>query len=427
MINPKTLSSSITRIAKEKGLPFEKVEEALNIALAAAYKKQYGKKGENIKAKFNLETGDISFSKILLVVNENMIENENEKEKNKNNSEEKKEKIRFNPERHILLEEAQKINPKIKVGEELIIPLEEHHDFGRIAAQTAKQVILQKIREFEKDFIKEEFKKKEGNIVSGLIQKIERGNIYVDLGKVSGVMFPNESIPGEHYRIGQRMRFLVLAVQDQKGGPFIVLSRSHPDFVKKLFEIEVPEIAEGIVEIKEIAREPGYRTKIAVFSNEENLDPIGSCIGQRGMRVMAVTSELGQERIDVIKWDPDSAKFIANALSPAKIISVELLPKREAKVLVDENQLSLALGKSGQNVRLAAKLTSFKIEVNSLKEEKEKKNKEDEERRKKENSSENKIKNETEEENKEYIENNKKNNEDEDEKEEQENSEQKKD
>jgi len=359
MINLKSLSSAINHIAKEKGLPAEKIKEALEIALGSAYKKQYCQKGENIRAKFNPETGEISFSKILLVVDKDIL---------------KQEEIKFNPERHILLEEAQKINPQIKPNEELIIPLhgpkQGYKEFGRIAAQTAKQVILQKIREFEKDFIREEFKKKEGNIVSGIIQKIERGNVYVDLGRTTGIMFSNETIPNEHYRIGQRMRFLVLAVQDEKKALSIILSRAHPDFVRKLFEIEVPEIGQGIVEIKEIAREPGYRTKMAVLSKEENLDPIGSCIGQRGMRVMAVTSELGQEKIDIIKWDADPVKFIANALSPARVVSVEILPKREAKVLVEEDQLSLALGKGGQNVRLTAKLTGFKIEVASLKEQK---------------------------------------------------------
>lgn len=201
--------------------------------------------------------------------------------------------------------------------------------------------------------------------MSGIIQRFERGNVYVDLGRAVGVMFPNESIPGEYYKNGERLRFYILAVQAEGRAPGIVLSRAHPKFVSKLFEMEVPEIADKVVEIKAIAREPGSRTKMAVYSNVEGVDPVGSCVGQRGTRVMAVNSELGQEKLDIIEWSEDPAKFIANSISPAKAKAVEIFPRREARVLVSEDQLSLAIGKGGQNVRLGAKLTGWKIDVRS--------------------------------------------------------------
>jgi len=213
--------------------------------------------------------------------------------------------------------------------------------------------------------VKKEYIGKEGEIVSGTVQRVERGNIYVDLGRASGIMFYTESIPGEHYRIGERLKFYLLAVQDETRVPGLILSRSHPKFVSKLFEMEVPEIHNELVEIKAVAREAGSRTKIAADSKVEGVDPIGSLVGQRGTRVMAVTNELGNEKIDIIGWSEAPDKFIAAALSPAKVVSVEVLPRREARVMVPEDQLSLAIGKGGQNVRLAAKLTGWKIDVRS--------------------------------------------------------------
>ncbi|MCX7589638.1 MAG: transcription termination factor NusA [bacterium] len=358
MINIKDLSKVIKQVADEKGLDPERVVEAIESALAAAYKKEYGKKGEIIKCKLDLKSGTISFYQIKTVVDENIVyfDEENKKE----------DLVKFNSEKHILIEEAKKIKSDVVIGEELIFNLPTKEDFGRIAAQVAKQTILQKMREIEQDTILKEWKDKEGSIVSGIIQRFDRGNIYVDLGKAIGIVFPNDSIPGEHYQAGDRMRFLVLAVQKETNYPGIVLSRSHPDFIKKLFEMEVPEITEGIVEIKAIAREPGSRTKIAVASKVEGIDPVGSLVGPRGTRVMVVTNELGLEKIDIIEWSDDPAKFIANSLSPAKITSVEILPKRSAKILVPEDQLSLAIGKGGQNVRLAAKLTNWKMDVRSI-------------------------------------------------------------
>jgi N utilization substance protein A len=272
---------------------------------------------------------------------------------------------RYNLERHILLEEAKDIKKDAVLGEEITFPLETREDFGRIAAQTAKQVILQKLRESERDSILSEWRDKEGQIVSGVVQRFERGHVYVDLVRTVGVMFANESIPGEHYRVGERLRFLVLAVQEDARLPGIVLSRSHPRFVIKLFEMEVPELSEGIVEVKAIAREPGNRTKLAVSSKADGVDPVGALVGQRGTRVMAVNNELGQEKIDIAEWSEDPEKFISNSLSPAKVQSVEILPRREARVYVPEDQLSLAIGRGGQNVRLAAKLTGWKIDVRS--------------------------------------------------------------
>jgi N utilization substance protein A len=359
MINIKDLSKVVKQIADEKGLDPQKIIEAIESALAAAYKKEYGKRGEIIRSKIDFKSGIVSFYQIKIVVDETAVSLESEEEN-------QKDLPKFNPDKHILLEEAKKIKPDAKVGEELIFNLPTKEDFGRIAAQVAKQTILQKMHEIEKETILTEWKDKEGTIVSGVIQRFDRGNIYVDLGKAIGIMFPNDSIPGEHYQAGDRMRFLVLAVQEETNHPGIILSRSHPDFIKKLFELEVPEIAEGAVEIKAIAREPGSRTKIAVASKIEGVDPVGSLVGPRGTRVMVVTNELGSEKIDIIEWSDDPEKLIANSLSPAKVHSVEILPKREAKILVPEDQLSLAIGKGGQNVRLAARLTNWKMDVRSI-------------------------------------------------------------
>jgi N utilization substance protein A len=373
MIDLKNLAAATQQIAAEKAIPPERVLEAIETAIAAAYKKEYRKKTELVRAKLDPKTGELRFWAVKTVVDPAGVriidDNEDAKEggtSSANVTDTESEPLpRYNPDRHIFLEEARKIKADVQVGEELLFPLEAHADFGRIAAQTAKQVILQNLREAERASIKAEFANKEGEIVSGVIQRFERGNVYVDLGRAVGVMFQNESVPGEHYRIGSRMRFYVLAVQDDPHRPGIILSRSHPKFVVKLFELEVPELAEGVVEIKAIAREPGSRTKIAVASNQEGVDPVGSVVGQRGTRVMAVTNELGNEKIDIVEWSDAPEKFIANALSPAKVKLVEILPRREAKVMVAEDQLSLAIGRGGQNVRLAAKLTGWKIDVRS--------------------------------------------------------------
>ncbi len=369
----KALGVAIQQIASEKGIPPERVLEAIETAIAAAYKKEYRKKTEVIRAKLDTKTGAMKFAQVKTVVDPSEVrvvseeEEVMEPEKKSQALTEAEEELlpRYNPDRHIFLEDAKAINSDVTVGEELEFPLEIQESFGRIAAQTAKQVVLQSLREAERASVREEFADKEATIVSGAVQRFERGNVYIDLGRAVGVMFHTESIPGEHYRIGERLRFYVLAVQDDARRPGIVLSRSHPEFVKKLFALEVPEIAEGVVEIKAIAREAGSRTKVAVASKEEGVDPVGSAVGQRGTRVMAVTNELGNEKIDIIEWSDEPEKFIANALSPAKVKLVTVSDRRDATVLVAEDQLSLAIGKGGQNVRLAAKLTGWKIDVRS--------------------------------------------------------------
>ncbi len=366
----KNFMSAIAQIAEEKNIPLEKVIESVEAALAVAYKKDYGKKTQIIKAKLDPKTGDVKFWQVKLVVDKDMIYSEEELKKKKESevqqkeeSDEEEKKIRFNPERHIMIEEAKKIKPDIKPGQELEMEINSKMNYGRIAAQTAKQVILQKIKEAERDMIFNEYKSKEGEIASGIIQRIEGRNIYIDIGKTIAVLPKEEQIYGEFYRPGQRLRVYVLKVEETSKGPVVFVSRSYPKFVSKLFELEVPEISQGAVAIKSIAREPGSRTKIAVAALDENIDPIGSVVGQKGTRVMTVINELGGEKIDVIEYSEDPEKFIKNALSPAKIIDVKILPKNRALCIVPEDQLSLAIGKDGQNVRLAAKLTGWKIDV----------------------------------------------------------------
>lgn len=375
--------SAIMQIAEEKGISKDKVVETIEAALAAAYKKEYGKKGQHIRAEFNEVDGSAKFFKVLEVVDESVrefpvesedkegvddIETSKAEEKNKKTEEAEifdEDKLpRFNQERDIVVEEAKKLKKGVKLGDVIEIPLESKTEYGRIAAQTAKQVIIQKIREAERDSMFKEYKEKEGEVVSGSVQRIEGRNVYVDLGKSIGVLFPSEQIERERYRIGQRIKVYLARVESDPKGPGITLSRVHPEIIRRLFELEVPEVFSGSVEIKSIAREAGSRTKIAVFSKEEGIDPIGSCVGQKGTRVQAIIDELIGEKIDIIEWNDNAEKFIAAALSPAKVLSVELNEeKRESVVKVPEDQLSLAIGKQGQNVRLAAKLTGWRIDV----------------------------------------------------------------
>lgn len=369
-------TSAIAQIAEEKGLSSEKIIETIEQALAAAYKKDYGKKGQVIKAKLNPESGEVKFWQVKLVADKDMIYSEKELVELKEKKEGEK-KIRFNPEKHIMLQEAKKIKSKIKSGEELIIPLKTQKDYGRIAAQTAKQVIMQRIREAEKKSIFDEYKSKEEQIISGIVQRIEGRNIILDIGKTLGVLSREEQIPGEFYRPGQRLKVYVLGVEETPRGPKIFLSRAYPKLVSRLFELEVPEISSGAVIIKSIAREAGSRTKIAVASTEESIDPIGAAVGQRGTRVQVVINELGGEKIDIIEHSEDPKQYITNSLSPAKVLEVKILPKNKALAVVPEDQLSLAIGKNGQNVRLAAKLTGWKIDVRSPDAQEEKEEKEE--------------------------------------------------
>src|SRR3990167_8494949 len=371
----KALVQTVNQIAEEKGIEPAKVIEAIEGALSSAYKREYDKRDFNIRAKLDPESGRVKFTQIKEVVDKDSVrmadDAEGETEIETKDGGEKLEGIeekqpRYSEDRHIMLDEALKLKKDVKVGDELEFPVnEEEIDFGRIAAQTAKQVVLQKLREAERDSILNEYKDKEGGIVSGVVQRFERGSVFVDLGRTTGVMFGNGSIPGEHYRAGERLRFYVLGVQSEPRASGIILSRAHPNFVSKLFELEIPEISDGVVEIKAIAREPGSRTKVAVVSNADGVDPVGSCVGQRGTRIMAITNELGQEKLDVVEWAENPEEFISQALNPAKVRGVEIVGNREARVLVAEDQLSLAIGKGGQNVRLAAKLTGWKIDVRS--------------------------------------------------------------
>ena len=370
----KSFTSSITQIAEEKGIPKEKVLNIIEQAFAAAYKKDYGKKGQIIKAKLFQKTGEVKFWQVKLVVDESLIYSEEELEKIKiekepsfteaaESKDEEERKVRFNSEKHIMLEEAKEINPKIKIGEDLELALETKKEYGRIAAQTAKQVILQRLKEAERDAIYNEYKEKESELISGIVQRVEEGKVYLDIGKVLGVLPREEQIPKEFYRIGQRFRVYVMKVEEAPKGPLVILSRSYPKFLSKLFELEVPEIQSNDVVIKSVAREPGFRSKIAVAAKTEGIDPIGAMVGQKGTRVMAVINELNGEKIDIIEYSDEPEKYIANSLSPAKAIDVKIMPKNSARVLVPEDQLSLAIGKEGQNVRLAVQLTGWKIDV----------------------------------------------------------------
>ncbi|HEY4521638.1 MAG TPA: transcription termination factor NusA [Candidatus Paceibacterota bacterium] len=396
MLDLKNLNSALEQLAEDKGIEKEKILETIEMALAAAYKKDYGKKTQIVRAEFDIKTGKAKFWQVKLVVDETMIKTEEEiaeeeaarekiTEELKSEGREAREaareaimdeaetgpdgeikKVRFNPERHVMLDEAKKIKKSVKPGDELTFPLETKDDYGRIAAQTAKQVILQKLREEERDSIYEEYATRQGEVISALVQRVEGRLVFLDLGRSIGILPPEEQVRGERYRQNERIKVLVLSVEKTPKGPSIRLSRSHPILVKKLFEIEVPEIASGVVEIKNIAREPGSRTKIAVVSNEEGIDPVGSCVGQKGIRVSTVIAELGGEKIDIVPWNDNSEKFIESSLSPAKILEVDVDKESGvAKVTVAEDQLSLAIGKGGQNVRLAAKLTGFKIDIRS--------------------------------------------------------------
>ncbi len=367
MFDLKVIHSVLEQLEQERGIPKDKMFEAIELALATAYKKEYGKKGQIVRARFDMNTGKVEFFQVKIVVDESkVIMDEAEPDQDIENTEQDEIRVRFNPEHHMLLADAKKIKRDAKIDDEIVFPLELKDNYGRIAAQTAKQVIIQKIREAEKTSVMNEYGQKEGEIVSGTVQRVERGALFIDMGRAIGVIPYEEQIPGERYKQGERIRSYLYAVEETPKGIMLKLSRSHPQFLKKLFEIEAPEIAQGSVEIKAIAREAGSRSKIAVASVDSHIDPIGSLVGQRGVRVNTVTSELGGEKIDIIEWVEDPAKFIEEALSPAKVISIEL-KKEDARAIVTvaDDQQSLAIGKGGQNVRLAAKLTGWKIDIQS--------------------------------------------------------------
>lgn len=371
--------SAVMQIADEKGLPREKVIEIVEAALAAAYKKDYGKKGQVIISKFDEVAKTADFFLVKEVVDDTVRdftvpepaaegeEGATEMLPVEDELESDEEKLpRYNPERDLTVEDAQPLKKGAKLGDLIEIPLENHQEFGRVAAQTAKQVIIQRIREAEREIMFQEYKEKEGETVNGQVQRIEGRNVFIDLGKSVGILFPSEQIPGENYRIGQHVKVYLARVESDPKGPGLLLSRAHPELVRHLFMLEVPEIFAGTVEIKAIAREAGSRTKIAVATSEEGVDPIGSCVGQKGTRVQSVIDELGGEKIDIIEWNENPEKFIGAALSPAKVLAATLdEEEKQAVVKVPSDQLSLAIGKRGQNVRLAAKLTGWRIDVTS--------------------------------------------------------------
>ena len=361
MFDLKVINSVLDQLEEERGIPREKIVDAIETALATAYKKEYGKRGQIIRANFDLATGDVEFFQVKIVVDETLVRGEEEEPENEDDA-----RSRFNSEHHIMMEDAKRIKKDPELDSEITFPLELKDDFGRISAQTAKQVIVQKIREAEKVSIMEEYGEREGEIVTGTVQRIERGNMFIDLGRATGIIPYDEQIPGERYRQGERLRAYLYSVEESHRGTFLRLSRSHPDFLKKLFEMEVPELASGAVEIKEIAREAGSRSKLAVVSHDEHIDPVGSLVGQRGVRVATVMGELGGEKIDIIEWSEEPVEFIEGALSPAKVLDVEINEEeKHATVEVAEDQQSLAIGKGGQNVRLAAKLTGWRIDIRS--------------------------------------------------------------
>lgn len=357
----KSLKSALDELQQERGISRESVIEALATALAAAYRREYGKRGQIIRATFNPDTGDMEFRQAKIVVDNTLVRQEGEEAKDENDH-----RSRFNGEQHIMIEDARRIKKDAQLDEEISFPLETREDFGRIAAQAAKQVIMQKVREAERASIISEYGEREGEIVTGHVQRFERGNLYVDLGRATAILPYDEQIPGERYRQGERVRALLLRVDEGVRGTFIRLTRSHPRFLIKLFEAEVPEMASGVVEAKGVVREPGSRAKIAVHSNDEHVDPVGALVGQRGVRVAVVTSELGGEKIDVVEWSENAGEYVKEALKPAQVLDIELHEEENrAVVSVAEDQQSLAIGRGGQNVRLAARLTGWKIDIRS--------------------------------------------------------------
>ncbi|MBP2650259.1 MAG: hypothetical protein H6Q74_1084 [Firmicutes bacterium] len=329
------------QLGKEKGITPELLFDAIEAALISAYKRNFSS-AQNVRVVLDRQTGDIQvFARKTVVdeVKDSRLE--------------------------ISIVEAHAISPRYELED--IVEMEvTPKNFGRIAAQTAKQVVVQRIREAERGIIYEEFSSRESDIVTGLVQRIEQKNVYIDLGKTEAILQPSEQIPGEVYRHGDRLKTYIIEVKKTTKGPQILVSRTHPGLLKRLFELEVPEIHDGVVELKSVAREPGLRSKIAVHSRDENVDAVGACVGHKGMRVQTIVNELKGEKIDIVKWNTDAEKYIANSLSPAKVVSVEVAEEEKtSRVIVPDYQLSLAIGKEGQNARLAAKLTGWKIDIKS--------------------------------------------------------------
>jgi len=380
MFDLKVMNSVLNELEEERGIPRAKVIEAIEAAMATAYKKEYAKKGQIIRAHIDLNAGTTEFQQIKTAVDDSTVRFEDEATStiNTTNNENDEPVLDaegnpiaplpyYNEEQHIKIEDAKFIKRDSAVGDELVFPLEAEETYGRIAAQTAKQVIIQKIREAEKVSVVAEYGARQGEIISGTVQRMERGNIYVDLGRATGILPYEEQIPGERYRQGERIRGLLYQVEESPRGIYLRLSRAKPEFLVKLFEMEAPEAAAKTVVFKAIAREAGSRSKVAVASTDPHVDPVGSLVGQRGVRVSTVTSELGGEKIDLIEWNENPKTFIEEALSPARVLGVELdEEEHKATIKVAEDQQSLAIGRGGQNVRLAAKLTGWRIDIQSV-------------------------------------------------------------
>ncbi len=375
------LTSAIKLVCEEKNLDYNTVVDTIELALAAAYRKDYGEKNQNIKVKFDPETATSQIFDIKTVVEDLPEQEEAEMLQrlygpvDKNAKEDPvyvepeldadgQEIRRFNPKTDIQLKEAKILKTGAQIGDEIITDLPIPESYGRMAAQTAKQVIIQKLREMERDMIFGEFKDKEGEVISGVVQRREGRLVFVDLGKAIGLLPPEEQIYSERYEVGDRYKLYVKEVREGHRGPEIILSRRSEEILKKVFYLEIPEVANGLVELKAVAREAGSRSKVAIWTDAENVDPVGSCVGQRGSRIQTIISELGGEKVDIIEYSENAEKFIANSLAPAKVVDIELIEaEHKAIVKVDPDKLSLAIGKSGQNVRLAAHLTGWKIDI----------------------------------------------------------------
>ncbi len=344
-INSSELILAIEQLEKEKGIDKDSLLESIQTALVTAYKRNFDS-AENVKVTMDGVTGEIHvYAEKEVVATAKDIEND---------------KLQ------ISVEDAKKINKKLDVGD--VAEIEQvPKEFGRIAAQTAKQVIIQKIREDSREFLFNEFSQRKGEIVSGIVQKADGGIVVLDLGKLEGIMPKREQIPTERYKVNDKIRaYIVDVVKGEKGNPQVIVSRAHNDFVRKLFELEIPEIYEGVIELKSVSRDPGNRSKVAVYSPNENIDPVGSCVGQKGIRIQNIINELSGEKIDVIEWNEDPSIYISAALLPAQVLAVDIHDDEKfAQVIVPDDQLSLAIGKSGQNARLAAKLTNWKIDIKS--------------------------------------------------------------
>jgi len=388
------ISTAIKQLCEEKNLDYKSVIAAVELALAAAYRKDYGERNQNIRVKFDPTTGHSQIFDVKTVVDNlpeqeeaemlknlyNPVQKEQSREDNRpepimiEEESEEEGKKKFNPKTDIQIKEARILSHEAQLGEEIVTDLPIPESYGRMAAQTAKQVIIQKLREMERDMIFSEFKGKENEVVSGIVQRREGRFVFVDLGKAIGLLPAEEQIYSERYNPNNRVKVFIKEVREGHKGPEIILSRRAEEILRKVFYLEIPEIANGLVEIKAVAREAGSRSKVAIWTEADNIDPVGSCVGQRGSRVQTIISELGGEKIDIIEYNEDAAKFIANSLAPAKVLSIDLdNAEHKAIVKVSPDKLSLAIGKAGQNVRLAARLTGWKIDIIEASEEGEKK------------------------------------------------------